>query len=155
MKKIGIIILAFMVLASGAFFAFHSAAQTADREAVKIPLNNYLQGHITGDPDFIRKAFWPEGRVTFVREGKLTQRSAEEFAAGFPGKPAADEAQRKRSIESIDITGNAATAKIVLDYPAVKFTDYMTLLKIDGEWRIINKSFYAEPKAAPAAKPAE
>jgi len=38
------------------------------------------------------------------------------------------------------------TAKIVLDYPAVKFTDYMTLLKIDDEWKIINKTFYDEPK---------
>jgi len=34
-----------------------------------------------------------------------------------------------------------------LDYPAVKFTDYMTLLKIDGEWKIINKTFYADAKA--------
>jgi len=28
----------------------------------------------------------------------------------------------------------------------------MTLLKIDGEWKIINKSFYAEPKTPPASK---
>ena len=26
-------------------------------------------------------------------------------------------------------------AEIVLDYPQVKFTDYMSLLKIDGEWK--------------------
>jgi hypothetical protein len=35
----------------------------------------------------------------------------------------------------------------VLDYPQVKFTDYMSLLKIDGEWRIVNKTFYAEQKS--------
>ena len=28
----------------------------------------------------------------------------------------------------------------------VKFVDYMTQSKIDGEWKIVNKSFYAEPK---------
>ena len=39
-----------------------------------------------------------------------------------------------------------AVAKLVLDYPQIKFTDYMTLLKVDGEWKIINKTFYAEPK---------
>ncbi|HEV2666973.1 MAG TPA: nuclear transport factor 2 family protein [Blastocatellia bacterium] len=38
---------------------------------------------------------------------------------------------------------------MVLDYPTVKFTDYMALLKVDGEWKIINKTFYAEPKAKP------
>ncbi|HLM56224.1 MAG TPA: nuclear transport factor 2 family protein [Pyrinomonadaceae bacterium] len=62
-------------------------------------------------------------------------------------RPAADEAQRKRSVESADITGNAAVAKLALDYPEVRFTDYMTLLKIEGEWKIVNKAFYAEPKA--------
>jgi len=30
----------------------------------------------------------------------------------------------------------------------------MTLLKIDGEWKIINKTFYAEPKATPKTKKA-
>ena len=39
-----------------------------------------------------------------------------------------------------------ATAKLVLDYPEVKFTDYMTLLKTGDEWRIINKAFHAERK---------
>ncbi|HEX8636521.1 MAG TPA: nuclear transport factor 2 family protein [Pyrinomonadaceae bacterium] len=55
-------------------------------------------------------------------------------------------------MESVDITGNAASAKIILDYPTVRFTDYMSLLKIDGEWKIVNKTFYAEPKAARASE---
>jgi hypothetical protein len=80
------------------------------------------------------------------RDGKLTNLSAEEFAKFFSGKQAKDEAERKRTIESLDVSGNAAIAKIVLDYPTIKFVDYMSLLKIDGEWKIVNKSFYAEPK---------
>lgn len=158
MKKASVIILVFAILVSGVFFASfvgQSEAQTAEKEAVKVPLNNYLQAHSTGNGDLIRKAFHTDAKLFWYRDGKLMTRTAEEFAAGFNGKPAADEAQRKRNIEAIDITGNAAVAKIVLDYPATKFTDYMSLLKIDGEWKIINKTFYAEPKAAPAAKPAE
>ena len=72
--------------------------------------------------------------------------SAEEFAAIFKGTPAPDEAKRKRSFEILDVAGNAAIAKVSLDCPAVKYTDYMTLLKVDGEWKIINKSFHAEMK---------
>ncbi len=67
----------------------------------------------------------------------------------FYRKAAADEAKRKRSFEILDIAGNAAIAKVTLDYPTVKFTDYMTLLKIDGEWKIINKTFYREKKEQP------
>jgi hypothetical protein len=134
------------------FLAAGTQAQTSETDAVKVPLNNYLQGHATGDPDFIRKAFHPDAKIIAVTDGKLFSRTVEEFAKVFTGKPAADEARRKRLIGNIDITGNTATAKIVLDYPAVKFTDLMSLIKIDGEWKIINKTYYAEPKTAPAPK---
>jgi hypothetical protein len=118
--------------------------------AVRVPLENYLKGHATGNAEFMRKAFHTEGKLIFVRDGKYTTRTFDEYIAGMKdGKPAPDEAQRKRWIESIDVAGNAATGKIILDYPNVKFVDYMTLLKIDGEWKIVNKSFYAEPKEKP------
>lgn len=78
--------------------------------------------------------------------GQFAQRTSAEYIAGASGKPAADEAARKRSIESIDISGNAAIAKVVLDYPQVRFTDYMSLLKVGDEWKIVNKTFYAQPK---------
>ena len=45
------------------------------------------------------------------------------------------------------MTGNAASGKIELDYPNAKLTDYMSLLKIGGEWKIVNKIFTSEPKA--------
>lgn len=125
-----------------------AARMTNDAEtaAVKIPLENYLKGQATGNGDFIRQAFHKDARITAFRDGKLTNLSVEDFAGFFKGKSVDDEAQRKRRIESLEISGNAAIAKITLDYPTIKFTDYMTLLKIDGEWKIVNKSFYAEPK---------
>jgi hypothetical protein len=66
----------------------------------------------------------------------------------MPGKPAADEASgtRKRRIDLVDVTGNAAIGKIVLDYPDAYIVDYMSLLKTNGEWKIINKIFNVEPK---------
>ncbi len=129
-------------------FAISAAAQADEKESVKVPLENYIKAHATGDPEFAKKAFHTEGNLIWIREGKYTTRSFAEFIAGFNGKPAADEANRKRAIESIDIAGNAAIARIVLDYPTIKFVDYMSLLKINGEWKIVNKSFYAEPKKA-------
>lgn len=124
-------------------------AQADDKTAVRVPLENYLKGHATGDGEYMKKAFHTEGNLIFIREGKFTTRSFADYIAGFTGKPPADEDKRKRWIESVDIAGNAAVAKIILDYPTVRFVDYMSLLKINGEWKIINKSFYAEPKPAP------
>jgi hypothetical protein len=122
-------------------------AQNAEEAAVRQPLENYIRGHATGQGEFFRKAFHSDAKLFAIRDGKYWQLTSEEYIARAAGKPAGDEAQRKRTIEAIDITGNAAIAKVVLDYPQVKFTDYMSLLKVDGEWKIINKSFHAENKA--------
>ena len=125
------------------------SAQSDEKAAVRVPVENYIKGHETGDGEYIKKAFHTEGNMIFVRDGKYMTRSFAEYIKGFTGKPAADEKDRKRSIESIDVVGNAAVAKVILDYPTVKFTDYFTLLKIDGEWKIVNKSFNAEQKTKP------
>jgi len=131
----------FLLIAS----ALPAAAQAAEQAAVRIPLENYIKGHATGDGEYMKKAFHTDGQLIFIRDGKYTTRSFADYIAGFTGKPAADEAERKRSIESIDVVGNAASAKIVLDYPTAKLTDYMSLLKINDEWKIVNKIFTSEP----------
>jgi metal-dependent amidase/aminoacylase/carboxypeptidase family protein len=123
------------------------AAQSAEETAVRQAIEHYFRGHATGQGEHFRKVFHPDSKLFAVRDGKYWQLTSEEYIARAPGKPAADEAQRKRSIDSVDIAGNAAIAKIVLDYPQVRFVDYMSMLKIDGEWKIINKTFYAEAKA--------
>lgn len=147
MKKSFILFAAFLLA-----FTLSSQAQTSEKDAVKVPLENYIKGHETGDGEYMKKAFHTEGNLIFIRDGKYTTRSFAEYIAGMSGKPAADENKRKRAIESIDIAGNAAVARIVLDYPSAKFIDYMALLKINGEWKIVNKTFYAEPKQQPPAK---
>jgi hypothetical protein len=135
------------VIASVAIVSWHAVrAQGSEETAVREALENYFRGHATGQGEHFRKIFHPDAKLFAVRDGKYWQLTSEEYIARAAGKPADDEAQRKRKIELVDISGNAAVAKIVLDYPTVKFTDYMSLLKIDGEWKIINKTFYAEPK---------
>jgi hypothetical protein len=121
---------------------------TRELDAAKVPLQNYVKAQETGNADFIRRAFTQDAKVVGHMGGKLISWSVEEYAGRFSGKPAEDETQRKRSIEVINLTGDAAVGKVVLDYPAVKFTDYMSLLKINGEWKIANKSFHADMKTA-------
>jgi putative lumazine-binding protein len=133
-------------LLATALFLLPAQAQNAEDAAVRAAIEHYFRGHATGQGEHFRKVFHPDAKLFAVREGKYWQLTSEEYIARAPGKPAADEAQRKRNIESVDISGNAAIAKVVLDYPQVKFTDYMSLLKIDGQWMIVNKTFYAEAK---------
>ena len=120
----------------------------AEQAAVRAPLEAYLQGHATGDGAFMRKAFLPTAHIEGIRDGKFLSWTADEYIAGFKGKPAEDEAERKRSIDQVDVTGNAAMARVTLDYPSGTFTDYFVLLKVDGEWKIANKVWTRNPKPA-------
>ena len=137
------------LLAGLVLTVFAQQSSNAEETAARVPLENYLKGHATGEAEYFQKAFHPEAKLFWYRDGKLMTRTSAEYIAGAGGKPAPDEANRKRWIESVKITGNAGIAVIVLDYPSVKFVDYMSLLKIDGEWKIINKTFYSEPKPKP------
>jgi hypothetical protein len=133
-------VLVALVVAAGA------AAGAQDEAGARVPLELYIKGHATGNGDFWRQAFHPSARIEGIREGKLVSRTRDEFAAGASGKPADDEAQRKRRIVSVQVTNDAGFAQVELDYPKVKFTDYVTLLKVDGEWKIMSKVYHGEQK---------
>jgi len=137
--------LAAVVIAAFAGSAF-ATRENADEAEVRAALEHYLQGHATGDGQHFRLVFHPDSKLYFNREGKFSTRTAEEYIGGASGKPADDEAQRKRRIVSVDVSGDAAQAKIELDYPTVFFTDYFNLLKVDGKWMIVNKTFNAKRK---------
>ena len=119
----------------------------SDEDEVRAVAQKYFLAHATGDAAPLREAFHPDWRMMSVRDGALATRTLEQYTSGFTGKAPADEAQRKRSIEQVDITGNAAMVKIRLDYPAATLTDYMLLLKIDGKWQVVSKIFNSVPKA--------
>lgn len=126
---------------------FSETGLTSRHVAALAPIEDYLQGHITGKAEYMYKAFAHDARIVSFRDGALHSLSVEEFvSARCPGHPAADETQRKRFITQFDVVGNAGVAKVVLDYPEVVFTDYMTLLQIDGAWKIVNKTFSAAPR---------
>lgn len=141
--------LAFAALALVLLACAPASAQESEEAGVRAAIEHYLQGHATGQGEHFRKAFHADAKLFFIREGKLTQWTAEEYISRASGKPAPDEAQRKRRVDSIDITGDAAVVKLTLDYPNVVFTDYMSMLKVDGQWKIMNKTFHAKPRPRP------
>ena len=117
-------------------------AQTSGDEAeVRAVINHYFRGHATGDPNEMRKAFHPTAHIEGIRDGKFVSWTAEQYASGFSGKPAADEGSRRRTIDHVDVSGTAAMVSATLVHGATTFTDYFVLLKIDGEWKIANKVY--------------
>jgi hypothetical protein len=129
-----------------------AAASDSEREAVASTVQLYFRGHATGNGDYHRQAFHPDARLFWVKSGALAQKSSADFAAGASGKPADDEGRRVRRIAAVDVSGDAAMAKVELLYPNARLVDYLSLLKIDGRWTIVNKIFHREDTAPSAMR---
>jgi hypothetical protein len=113
----------------------------ADEAGVRAALGHYFQGHATGDASHMRKAFLPTAHIEGLRDGRFVSMTLEEYCSRSSGKPAADEATRRRTIDAVDVTGTAAMARATLVSAQATTRDYFVLLKVDGEWRIANKTF--------------
>lgn len=136
-------LVAALVLATTTMAHAQDSGTDAEKAAVRKALDHYLQGHATGSGAEFAMAFDTVANLYFMRGDTLRVWPSREYIAAAPGKPAADEAKRKRRIDFIDVTGTAAVAKITLEYPIVTFTDYMSLLKVGDEWKIVAKMFDA------------
>lgn len=121
------------------------AAQQSEESGVRAAVNQYLHGHATGSGEEMKKAFLPTAHIEGIRDGKFVSWTVSDYVARFRGKPAADEPSRKRTIDLVDISGTAASARATLVHGATTFVDYFVLLKVDGQWKIANKVYSAAP----------
>ena len=129
-----------LVLTSLAVAAQQRGAEDAAvRNAIEA---HYFKAHATGDGSALKGYFVDEGRMMWVQDGQLRVRTSADYIGGFAGKPPADEARRKRRIVMTDVSGDIAVAKVELDYPGTFFTDYFTLARLGGEWKIIHKAYH-------------
>ena len=138
------VILAVIMLSAAAAPA---AAQSPDA-GVRAAINQYFKGHATGDGAEMRKAFLPTAHIEGIRQGVFTSWTVDQYVGNFQGRPAADEARRKRTIDAVSVSGNAAMASATLVHGATTFTDYFVLLRVDGEWKIANKVYSSAPTAS-------
>lgn len=125
--------------------------QTTDEAAVRAALQHYLDGHATGLGAHFDSVFHERANLYWIADGAVQTRTGEAYIAGASGRPAANESERRRRITWVEVTGSTAVARIDLDYPGAWFTDYMSLLKVDGEWRIVNKIFHIDRSGEPSS----
>ncbi|MBP6390997.1 MAG: nuclear transport factor 2 family protein [Flavobacteriales bacterium] len=131
-----------LTLASFILVATATRAQsdTSDIEQITATLMDYIEGTANGEPERLRKAFHPDFKLyTVTEEDSLMIRSGEKYIANV--KPG-EKANRIGRIISIDHEHNAAMAKAEIVIPGWRvFTDYFLLLKYEGAWKIVQKSY--------------
>ncbi|AXT59632.1 hypothetical protein D1816_04430 [Aquimarina sp. AD10] len=119
-------------------------AQTPEHDQVKATVSYYLEGGTNNDFETLKKAFHKDATMKFISNAGYKEVNALEFFKKVI-KPGPKQ-NRKTKVVSIDVEGTSAQAKLRIDYDTFAFIDFMNLLKIDGEWKIVNKIFYRSKK---------
>lgn len=129
-----------------ALFTGAAAQQSSDERLVREAVEAYLHGLKFNDVESLKKAFHPDAKLFFVKQdGSLGQLTQEQWYKGFEAS-AGKEEEGTLKIVAVDITGNAASVKVREEYPRSIYTDYVSLLKLGGAWKIVNKVYVAERK---------
>jgi hypothetical protein len=122
------------------------SARWGDEAAVRQTVQYYFDGGKNRDSLALRKAFHPDARMLYAKDGELVVVPIGEYITrvGSSKARAGEVDSTRRRVTSVDVVGDAATAKVELERPDALLTDYMSLLKVDGRWQIVNKIFTRE-----------
>lgn len=134
MRIYKIIILALLV------FGIQNVKAQTDLEAITSTLLDYLEGTANGEPERVKRAFHDELNLYSIANDSLQVWYGQDYVGGITqGK----KSNRIGRIVSIDYENDAAIGKIEIMMPGPKriYTDYLMLLKYQGRWKIIHKSF--------------
>ena len=113
----------------------------SDYEAIAGAVQHYLDGARAGKGDAMKLGFHRDATIFGYHSGDLIAGPIKVLFDHVDGNPAATELQAR--IASIDIAETAATVRLELDnWTGDRYTDFFTLLKSDGEWKIMNKVFH-------------
>ena len=113
-------------------------------------LETYFIMLYEGDAETMEKVFHPGAHISFVDNGEVTIAGRDVLKERIATRVSSKQAgvAREDNILAIDfINENYAMVKVNLVIVDRLFTDYLSLIKNDGEWIIVSKTFYSEPLA--------
>jgi hypothetical protein len=122
-----------------------NSTRSDDEEQIGALLQTYIEGARSGSSDHMRPIFHDLATICGYVGPDLFAGPIGMFYEWHDENGAAPDI---RSGElQVDIEGTAATARIEIDnWTGHRFTDFFTLVKVDGEWQIMSKVFYLHPE---------
>jgi hypothetical protein len=110
-------------------------------------IQNYFEGYQKANTQLILKAFHSDTRLLSVDNGKLDRTEMKDWLKNLEERHAKGDIRvGELTIQSIDVSADAATAKLKIVFPKFEFTDYLSLLLIDGKWTIVGKIYHYSPR---------
>ena len=119
----------------------------ADIAAVTEVVHAYYDGMVTGDEVKLAHPFHQHARLVGNNQGTLEWQTLEEFveerkeAAGTSGTYA-------WRIDFLSLAGDMALVRLGGQFAGDWYCDDLSMLRIDGAWRIVHKTWYVHPAGA-------
>lgn len=121
-----------------------SFAQQFEIEAITKTVNLYFDGMIQRDRSMLEEAFHPEARLIGYRGENFTVTTFDSWASGTALGSPRQPSDYKNSIKAIRVEGYTAMVETALYWPGIYYYDFLTLIKVDGKWKIVHKTWYEE-----------
>ena len=112
-----------------------------DYDAIAATVQLYIDGSAHGDAAKLSEGFHPDAQMYGAIGGDRYDVPITEYIKLVGESPGG--ATMRGRITSIDQAGDAATATVVEEgfWGTMSFVTFLTLSRIDGRWRIVNKTF--------------
>jgi hypothetical protein len=119
------------------------ATTAQETEQITRTVNLYAEGVREGDATKLREAFHPDARMWGSLMGQRYDEPISELIEMVDGKPVDVDGSFHAHITAVEQTDDAASAVLVEEgfWGTVSFVDFFALARIDGAWKIVNKTF--------------
>lgn len=119
----------------------------SEYDAITKTVQIYIDAGKSGRGDDMKPAFHPQATIFGYVGGDLFAGPIQQLFDWNDQNGPATELEGR--IVSIDLIDTIATVRLELvNWTGHRFTDLFTLLKVDGEWKIMNKVFHLHPFGA-------
>ncbi len=122
-----------------------AAPKSLDFAGIVVVLTDYFDGLYLSDADKLTQVFAPQAIYATVAEGTLKHYDMATYLPIVRARPspASRQEQRRDRIVSIEFAGPVtAVARVECAIGPLFFSDFLTLVHLDGRWQIIAKAFH-------------
>ncbi len=113
----------------------------SNHDAIAKTVQHYIDGGKSGKGDDMKPAFHEDATIFGYAGADLFAGPIQQLFAWVDENDPAPGLQAR--IASIDVVETVAIVRLELDnWNGSRYTDLFTMLKVDGEWKIMNKVFH-------------
>lgn len=108
-----------------------------EKIAISKTIETYFEGWMTGDTTKLGTAMHATCQLKNIKDDGVIIFDRAKYLSFFKPRPRRENAGGK--IISIDVTDDIGSAKCEIHTADRLFTDYFNLMKVDGQWYIVDK----------------